>query len=212
MPDWARMVFWGGWGILVAVGFFVVIFVSVVAAVLAAGVVLFGARLGSSVRVDSTSGDLFGGWLSTRRIMVSDVCAPGGKRLYMRRTYLLPRNDYFNAYLHEWFSSDEYDVVLHDHPWGSISCCIGGVLREHFYRADADGGRVLVCRDVPLFLPVYRSAEFVHAIEVPPGQLRPPRTLFFTGRVVRSWNFICRGSRKVIPHAEYQRGGPGCGD
>lgn len=41
----------------------------------------------------------------------------GGKESpYLRRHWLLPRNRFFNVYVHEFLRSDD-DRALHDHPW-----------------------------------------------------------------------------------------------
>ena len=37
---------------------------------------------------------------------------------YLSRWHIIPRNRYFNIYLHKFVGSDD-DRALHDHPWRS---------------------------------------------------------------------------------------------
>ena len=49
---------------------------------------------------------------------------------YMRRWFVVPRNEFSNLYLHEILRSDD-DRALHDHPWPSRSFIIDGGYFEH---------------------------------------------------------------------------------
>lgn len=95
---------------------------------------------------------------------------------YLHRWYLIPKNEYFNIYLHQFNRSDD-DRALHDHPWFSLSFLLSGEVREHQYEK---------VRYVLRFFPVFRSAKFAHRIEVVKG---PVRTIFITGPVWRKWGF-----------------------
>lgn len=44
---------------------------------------------------------------------------------YMHRWYIIPRNRWFNIYLHN-MKRDDDDVGLHDHPWWNISIVLKG--------------------------------------------------------------------------------------
>lgn len=44
---------------------------------------------------------------------------------YMRRWYVIPRNRWFNIYLHNTLQDDD-DFALHDHPWWNISVVLKG--------------------------------------------------------------------------------------
>jgi hypothetical protein len=44
---------------------------------------------------------------------------------YMRRWYVLPKNRWFNIYLHNQVRDDE-DSELHDHPWWNVSLVLKG--------------------------------------------------------------------------------------
>lgn len=103
---------------------------------------------------------------------------------YLVRYYLLPRNPYFNVYLHHFLRSDD-DRALHDHPWWFVSLILKGSYIEHrengySYRR---GGSVAV-----------RRPDVLHRVELlrPDGfRELPAWTLFFTGPKVREWGFKC---------------------
>lgn len=97
---------------------------------------------------------------------------------YLHRWYVIPRNRFFNIYLHK-FMSDDDDRALHDHPWWSLSILLKGEIKEHQFN------RV---RLIPRFLPVVRSAKFSHRLELVQG---PVWTLFITGPRIRQWGFHC---------------------
>lgn len=98
---------------------------------------------------------------------------------YMRRWWIIPRNENCNVYLHEILRSDD-DRALHDHPWLNTSMLISGRYVEHtpdgsFLReAGWIGGR---------------EATDAHRLEILPGERA--YSLFFTGPKVREWGFLC---------------------
>lgn len=98
---------------------------------------------------------------------------------YMRRWYVVPRNEYSNVYLHEILRSDD-DRALHDHPWDSTSIILEGGYIEH----TPDGVVERRAGDV-----IRRQAEDAHRLEVIPGLTAV--TLFFTGPKSREWGFHC---------------------
>ena len=95
---------------------------------------------------------------------------------YLHRWYIIPKNKFFNIYLHKFLKSDD-DRALHDHPWFSLSFLLKGEIREHQYAN---------VRYIPRFWPIFRSAKFAHRIEVIKG---PVMTLFITGPWMRIWGF-----------------------
>ena len=95
---------------------------------------------------------------------------------YLDRWWIIPRNKYFNIYLHKFIASDD-DRAFHDHPWYSVSFLLSGEITEHSYN------RV---RFIPRFFPVFRSAKFAHRLEVVKC---PVWTLFMTGPNMRNWGF-----------------------
>src|SRR4051795_4015193 len=55
----------------------------------------------------------------------------GGKvNPYLVRWWVIPRNRFFNVYLHK-FLRDDDDRALHDHPWISLSFILRGGYIEH---------------------------------------------------------------------------------
>lgn len=141
---------------------------------------------------------------------------------YLLRWWLLPRNRFFNVYLHCFLRSDD-DRALHDHPWHSLSLLLAGEAVEHTI---AEGGvreRHWLCAGDWR----YRNARFAHRIELPlpwtfgahPTADTGPQdcwTLFITGPVVREWGFHCpdvgwiHWKRFTAPGDKGQIG-PGCG-
>lgn len=98
---------------------------------------------------------------------------------YLRRWWVLPRNDMANVYLHEFRRSDD-DRALHDHPWASTSCILFGRYIEH----TPDGAFMREAGDV-----VSRPAEALHRVELINDE--PAISLFMTGPKVREWGFAC---------------------
>lgn len=49
---------------------------------------------------------------------------------YLLRWWIIPRNRFFNIYLHKFLGSDD-DRALHDHPWASCSIILKGGYLEH---------------------------------------------------------------------------------
>ena len=120
---------------------------------------------------------------------------------YMERWWVIPKNQYFNVYLHRFIGSDA--DVPHDHPWWSLSWILKGEYREH----TPDG---VFLRETGSF--TCRPATGLHWIEVN----QPVWTLFITGPKSRTWGFQCR--ERWIPWNEYvEMRGPdrlvnGCGE
>ena len=97
---------------------------------------------------------------------------------YLRRWWIMPRNPFFNIYLHEINKSDD-DRALHDHPWENQSFIIKGRYVEHtpegpILRSEGD--------------LVSRPATALHRLEVLPVETGVI-SLFTTGPVVREWGF-----------------------
>jgi len=98
---------------------------------------------------------------------------------YLRRWWLIPRNRWFNVYLHEILQSDD-DRALHCHPWVNLSIILKGAYREHM-----PGG---ISRVLSAGSAVVRRAVAAHRLEVARG---PVWTLFITGPRIREWFFHC---------------------
>lgn len=127
------------------------------------------------------------GWLARRAqiiatrapdFLIGDPDAP-----YIRRWWVIPRNRWFNIYLHEILRSDD-DRALHDHPWVNLSIIIDGSYVEHTI---AKGGieRSVVRRAGSW---TFRRPTAAHRLEITDG---PAWSLFITGPRVRNWGFHC---------------------
>lgn len=109
----------------------------------------------------------------------------GGKEdPYLIRWWVIPRNKWFNLYLHKIIKSDR-DEALHDHPWINLSILVRGRYEEITIRAGGveniaplDEGEVR-----------FRPPSAAHRLVVREGD--PVITLFFTGPVWRHWGFHC---------------------
>lgn len=112
-----------------------------------------------------------------------DVVIGGADAPYMRRWWLVPRNRFFNVYLHHFLRSDD-DRALHDHPWINLSILLEGAYSEHTI---ARGGiNVRTHRQAGAMK--LRGAGAAHRIDLTDG---PCWTLFITGPRMRSWGFHC---------------------
>ena len=129
---------------------------------------------------------------------------------YMLRWWTIPRNRFFNVYLHEIIRSDD-DRALHDHPWLNASILLDGAYVEHQIREGGIHERhirragSIVCR----------RARAAHRLEVIPGERAI--SLFVTGPRLRSWGFHCpeAGWRPWQIFTAGDRGeliGRGCGE
>lgn len=98
---------------------------------------------------------------------------------YLRRWYVVPRNEFCSVYLHHILHSDD-DRALHDHPWANTSIVLDGRYIEH-----TPEGQFLRWAGQT----VRREAETLHRLELVPGE--SALTLFITGPRVREWGFQC---------------------
>ncbi|AGH48734.1 hypothetical protein G432_05035 [Sphingomonas sp. MM-1] len=123
---------------------------------------------------------------------------------YLRRWWIVPRNEGCNVYLHEILHSDD-NRALHDHPWDNTSYVIDGVYIEitpagSFYRG---AGSI-----------VTRRATDAHRLVVPPGGRAV--SLFMTGPKLREWGFHCpqgwRQWQDFVDARDAGQVGRGCGE
>jgi hypothetical protein len=135
---------------------------------------------------------------------------------YLTRYHIIPRNKYFNVYLHQFLGSD-LDKALHDHPWYSVSVILKGTYKEvvpidPVAWSNNTDRRVKYIYRTPGSL-IFRAPNSIHRIEllvdtskpkntlgnkylksnetVVNGTELPVWTLFITGPVLRSWGFWC---------------------
>lgn len=114
------------------------------------------------------------------------------KNPYMLRWWWLPRNKFFNIYIHR-FLKDDDDRALHDHPWPSFSIMCEGYIRENYIGYHTDGSEYSAWRNIYPGDLLYRPASFAHRILVLPGGDKLPLTIFITGPKIREWGFLCTG-------------------
>lgn len=101
-------------------------------------------------------------------------------RDYMHRTFIIPRNPWFNIYFHKFVGSD--GPAMHDHPWWSVSVILWGRYVEHTYSEPWTCSIPRKAGDI-----TFRSARQLHRIEL----ITPTYTLFITGPIRRRWGFQC---------------------
>lgn len=135
-------------------------------------------------------------WRWCRNIVMSrpeDVLIGGADNPYLYRWFVIPRNRFFNIYIHGFARSDD-DRALHDHPWMNLSIVLRGSYIEH--TIDAGG----VHRLKRLNAGAWRfraSGRLAHRVEIDPAStwyLLPGVrcwTLFITGPRYRDWGFHC---------------------
>lgn len=101
---------------------------------------------------------------------------------YLRRWWIIPRNNIFNIYLHHFRVSDD-DRASHDHPYINISILLQGSYIEH----TPNGKFIRTAGDVKIRLP-----KTLHRLELltdSDGKSIPTWTLFITGPRIRNWGF-----------------------
>jgi len=108
----------------------------------------------------------------------------GGKdNPYILRWWIIPRNRFFNIYLHHILRSDD-ERALHDHPWWNLSIVLKGGYEE------VTPHKTLWRRPGSVVL---RKATATHRLVLPirGGGIRFAWTLFITGPKIRDWGFHC---------------------
>lgn len=112
-----------------------------------------------------------------------DFYIGGDVNPYMRRWWVIPRNRWFNIYLHHFMRSDD-DRALHDHPW--VWCSI--MLEGEYTEWQILNGGIHVSRVRRAGSVALRGPRSAHRVELHQGHCW---TLFITGPVVRTWGFHC---------------------
>lgn len=125
-------------------------------------------------------GIAIGDFLKRRALQrTPDMVIGGSDDPYLIRWWLIPRNRFFNVYLHLFLRSDD-DRALHSHPWAfNASWLLDGEYVEH-----TPAGAFK--REQGAFK--FRWGPSFHRIELTEGAVW---TLFVTGPRVREWGFQC---------------------
>lgn len=135
----------------------------------------------------------------------------GEQNPYIRRWHLIPRNRFFNIYLHHILRDDD-DRALHYHPWASCSIILKGGYWEHTFKGKfwRKPWRIY-----------FRRACAAHRLELEkqyfdyfPPDNKPCWSLFITGPKVREWGFHCpqgwRHWRDFVDARDSGKVGRGC--
>lgn len=122
-----------------------------------------------------------------------DFVVGGALHPYLKRWWLIPRNRFFNIYLHQFLRSDD-DRALHDHPWFNLSI----LLRGYYIEVTPHGDKIRGPGAVILRSPWSRHRiELLQAGSVARLQKLFPHirqecwTIFITGPRLRDWGFHC---------------------
>ena len=147
-----------------------------------------------------------------------DYFISGNEGTYLRRWWVIPKNRFFNIYLHEFRRSDDARA-LHDHPWFNVSFVLSGGYYEH--SVDFRGNRLCHIRIAGDL--VFRSPWKAHRIELLQCYNTEKQdfveytcwSLFITGPRLREWGFHCPAGWKHWKDFVTQRDGgnsigPGC--
>lgn len=132
-----------------------------------------------------------------------DVIIGSPDNPYLLRWWLIPRNMYFNIYLHYFIRSDD-DRALHDHPWHNLSFLLTGAYREKLFVDNIQSkGEIYSDHRVPgkIYTRGPRTAHRIILERDEDGKEKPLWTLFLTGPYIRTWGFYC--PRKWIHWKEF---------
>lgn len=144
------------------------------------------------------------GWAHALMSRAPDFVIGERSAPYLRRWWVIPRNEACNVYLHEILRSDD-DRALHDHPWANTSMLLDGRYVEH----TPDGSFMREAGWVGA-----REAGALHRLEILPGERAV--SLFLTGPKVREWGFQCAKGwvhwRDFTGGANGELVGRGCGE
>jgi hypothetical protein len=145
---------------------------------------------------------------------------------YMHRWWMIPRNRFFNIYLHRIMRSDD-DRALHDHPSWNVSILLSGGYVEALLVDPKDPCSDVEYRHKSVGKVIFRSATTPHRLILPMSAGDPFRkmtplagfpqhcwTLFIMGPRIREWGFSCpqgwRPWREFVSTENPGLPGPGC--
>lgn len=172
-------------------------------------------------------------WLVVKLLAVGDSRVPdfivkNERGDYLRRWWLIPRNPFFNLYLHHIVGDDD-DRALHCHPWLNASLILRGGYREIVPISQAQSAALDYAPGFTYSLKrragdlVVRSGSTRHRLVSAPAH--DCWTLFITGPQYRlilwlrtgcTWGFHCKsrflGWKKFVSARDKGVIGAGCGD
>lgn len=122
-----------------------------------------------------------------------DFIIGGREAPYLRRHWLIPRNRFFNIYVHEFLRPDD-DRALHDHPWAfNASWLLEGAYIEWTPNPSNGNPHRPVCRFLKTGDWKFRKGPAPHRVQLHKiaGREVPCWTVFITGPRVREWGFHC---------------------
>ena len=134
------------------------------------------------------------------RSKLGEFVGPPGNPL-MTRFYVIPKNRWFNIYLHHIHRSDEGD--LHDHRGASVSVVLRGRYYEQcFATRPVAGGAYprLRVKVIERLRPRFRWAGTPHRLILLHGEVW---SLWFKFPHTRNWSFYKKdifGTLKRVPH------------
>ncbi len=144
-----------------------------------------------------------------------DFYVGGKQNPYLMRWYIIPRNRFFNIYLHK-FLRDDDDRALHDHPWNSLSFSSANYMEIVGNPSNWNDRKLMNRRRLR---PVWRPATYTHRVILYKNHERKPipfYTLFITGKKVRDWGFHCpkgwRPWQDFCDERDAGQVGKGCSD
>lgn len=119
---------------------------------------------------------------------------------YLLRWWIIPKNKFFNIYLHKFLRSD-LDEALHNHPWHSLSIILKGKYREYIQY----NNKIVSNGVFDLGSIIYRKPETAHRVELVENNVTLSThyvyTLFITGPKIREWGFFC--PKGWIPYQDF---------
>lgn len=143
-----------------------------------------------------------------------DQIIGGYSNPYLERWYVIPRNKFFNIYLHCFHRSDD-ERALHDHPWAWCSILLIGSYVEWSRPKPGDGCPLpFIVRRFKAGSVRFHWPSFAHRLVI--DYDTTCWTLFITGPRVRRWGFHCPKGwvfwKDFVDPNDPGAVGPGCGD
>lgn len=129
-------------------------------------------------------------WAKARQ---PDFIIGGHDDPYLKRHFLIPRNPFFNIYVHEFLRSDD-DRALHDHPWlFNASWLLQGAYIEWVPSGLKQNPLRPTCKFLSAGQWKFRWGSAPHRVQLhrAGGAEKPCWTVFITGARVREWGFYC---------------------